>query len=121
MTGFLKCSQSILATALPTTRDHGNHGCVVTLIKSTLEIFENQILFSTFITFSECNLEAISGTTHQYFWWSSICEYANSFSVLKIFQSKLIIQIDVSSHEVSIASVLIIVDVLVKCIGVVIL
>jgi hypothetical protein len=71
-TGFLKCSQSKCATALPTTRDPGNQGCTVTLIKSTLAIFANQILASTFMIFSECSLDAISGTTHQYCWWSSI-------------------------------------------------
>jgi hypothetical protein len=58
-----KYSPNKFATVSQTTSDHGNHGCVVTEIKSTFFILSRHISVSTAIIFSECNLDAISGTT----------------------------------------------------------
>jgi hypothetical protein len=60
----LKYSHSSAATVFHITRDQGSHGYEVTLILSTCLILSRHILFSTAMIFSECSLDAISGTTH---------------------------------------------------------
>jgi hypothetical protein len=95
------------ATVFHTTNDHGSPGCVVTHILSTWAILSRQILFKTAMIFSECNLDAISGTTQPNSLCSLTCEYAKSLSTVKVFQSKFIIHMDVSSQLVSIANVFI--------------
>jgi hypothetical protein len=64
ITFLSKYSHNKFATVSQTTNDQGNPGCVVTDIKSTFFIFSRHISVSTAMIFSECNLDAISGTTH---------------------------------------------------------
>jgi hypothetical protein len=107
MTFLLKYSHKRFATVSQTTKDQGNPGCVVTDIKSTFLILSRHISVSTAMIFSECNLDAISGTTQPNSLCSLTCEYAKSLSTVKVVQSKFTIQIDVSSQLVSIANVFI--------------
>ena len=100
-------SANMWATVFPTTSDPGSPGVVVTQILSTFSINWGSKALSTLIICSEWSLEAISGTTPPYAWWSGTWEYAISWSTTKVCQSRRTIPSEVSSQLVSIANVFI--------------